>query len=431
MKNTFITLSATLLLCPTAFAVDKINVHGIIFNVEIFNTVLPPIADKRGVELQYTAHTMPYIENLEQELIYNSSIDIASVLSAAAPRLYAGNWIKDLSAYPEIMRAAGMHYANTRNALYLDDKLLGLGYGAMIQNMPVIDLEAYAALGLGRENFPVDWPDLYRQVTEIAEQGAQSFFYPAWHSDVPGLALSFLTDVWNRGGHFLDPRTEAPSLLQHGGAAYDTLLDWRRVWESGAIPTDILDQSFMQYRAICARENFAISVQSSEMLLLPAAESTPQRKLVPIPRVSQNWGTLIVMMNSIIDREEDDSAQLTRRQILLDISRGEGAQKLSLAKLALKNDGLLSVYQDFMQSSDAQEILASKFPQTSDVDALLDIYQNAEFTKQHWNQVWHQEFSRFLQVELKHYLKNPEVDPQNVITRLNEKLKSLKKSYGY
>lgn len=44
------------LLYPAVFAADQINVHGIIFNSKIFNAVLPPIADKRGVELQNTAH---------------------------------------------------------------------------------------------------------------------------------------------------------------------------------------------------------------------------------------------------------------------------------------------------------------------------------------------------------------------------------------
>ncbi len=138
------------------------------------------------------------------------------------------------------------------------------------------------------------------------------------------------------------------------------------------------------------------------------------------------------MMSSVIEDESRDQAeQQLLREVLIDISRGKGEQELALAKLALKQDGLLSVYKDHMQSADAHEKMASMLPHSDDVEPLIEIYHDAQLPKQHWNSVWYREIARALQVELKLNLQNPTMEPQQVIDQLNKKLEDLKASYGY
>lgn len=420
------------LLCPQAVAKDKINVYGISFNEGLFNTVFPLISDQLDVDLVYRPLDLPYADNIELELIYNPSVDIANLLTPSITRIDEANWLQDLSAFPEIVQAADLHYDHVKSALYQDGKLLGLGYGAIIQHMPLVDIEAYKKLGLSRRDFPRDWHALHEQMIQLAQQGHRNFFYPAWHRSEPGLALSFLVEVWNRGGHIVDPQSPEIELDLHSGPAFETLQDWRRVWASGAIPSELLEKNFSEFREACIANNYAISVQSSEMLLLPYRGHLEKRNISPLPRASQNWGTLVSLISSIARREgQSEADQELLRLALYSISHGQGSGAFAFAGLALKNDGLLSVYKDFMRSGAARNIMSQKLARKADVDVLLRLYENGEVPDLFWKSVWHEEFADFLHVELKHYLQNPAIEPQRIISRMNQKLDELKTSYGY
>lgn len=429
-------LSAAILsLClyaGTATSSEKLSVYGIVFNKPTFDSLLPSLSDKLGVETAYHALGMPYSDNIENELIYNPNVDIANLLTRSIPRIDEGNWIIDLSDQPEIVAASQQHFEHIKKTIHRDGRLIGLGTGAIVQIMPLVDLDAYQKLGLSEKDLPSDWHQLHTQIAKSAEQGHQSFFYPAWHRDGPGLSLSFLVEVWNRGGYFVDPKTQDASLPTSTGPAYQTLLDWRRVWNSGAVPKDILDQTFVEYRNALYNNSFAISVQSSEMLLLPREPNRATTRTIPLPRAIQNWGTLMAMIATVPRRKEYSEEALGKRlRVLTEISRGTGMEEFAFAEKFLLNEGLLSVYPDYMHSARARKILRSRLSRARDVDVLLNIYENVEAPELFWNSLWTEEFSVFLQGELSLFLGDRSISPEAVINRLNHKMKELRQNYGY
>lgn len=424
---------ALVLLASAAFSSPAIDIVGPCFLTNTYTKLLPRMAEKRGTELPFRCLDMPYPVNIEAELIHNPDVDIVNLLSFSLTRVHNGSWIEDLSDNAQLIAAAEQHYDHVKLDIFRDERLIGLGYSSTVHTLPLVQLESYAALGLGTEDFPADWNALYEQMVDRAERGHRAFFYPAWHTNKSGLALSFAVEVWNRGGRFLSAETLLPSLNDNDGPALATLRDWRRVWNSGAVPRDILEHGPIEFRKNFLFGDYAVSVQSSDLLLAAKGiHRSPSRTVTLLPRVSQNWGTpfsMVVSLAHVGARSGERRREL--EQLLLDISLGSGEEKHAFAEHNLRNVGLLPTYKEYMHSESAQYILREKLAITRDADVLLDIYENIEAPEEYSRTVWLEESSDFMQSELVRFLLDPTVDEKTVISRFNKKNHELLKSHGF
>lgn len=432
------TLQALLLitsatLSNTALATDQINVYGWPAGKSVFDRLSPEFTAHTGLEVIYNAVSNPYRENVEQELIYNDSVDVVALFSMSTNRIINAGWIVDLSNDPLMVEIADQHYPHLRDAIYTDGKLLGLGLAAGLYAVPVVNLDEYQKLGLSRKDFPKDWDDLYQQVDRLAGEGHRDFFYPAWFDHKFGLSMSFIAEVMNRGGNIVHPVTESVAMAEDSGPAYETLLDWRRAWDSGAIPHTLIKRNYETSMQHFAKSNYAIAVQASDVFIQRTLlNPLHDRPITLVPHNTQPWGTVIIGLFSQANKDGISSKETAQaRDLLAWISHGKGEHNFNVMESWLDNFGYLPVNKAFMESDRARDILESKLGFAEDVDVLFDVYENASVATTLWKIQWQDEFVTELLVALQDYLVTPSLSPEQTIARLNNKIVSLRKDYGY
>lgn len=435
------TLTLSLIICsPVAPAVEPHATRPVIqimahpFDQQTFSSMLPRLSDKLGIELRFKTVDLPYTDNVEYELIYNPNIDIVDLLTPSVSRFEQAGWITDLSQFPEIVAASKRQHPFLHNTKHRDGKLLGLARNTNIVGLPLIDLSAYRALGLTRRDFPTTWTELYQQVDTLAQKGHRDFFYPQWFPLWSGLPLSFLLEVWNRGGEITDPISAEPIMFESSGAAYQTLQDWRRAWESGAVPKQVIGHNLREYLNDFMETPYAISVQSS-FTLLQTETMAPSKKpeLTLVPRIEQDWGTPISSIQIAVQRprlsESPEMQQLIK--IFLEINQGTGEDEFSFAQKSLQKQGLLPAYNEFLNSDIARDIIREKLPLAADEKVLMDIYEHSTAHLSFWDLIWHEELTDHLQLALEHYLLTPSQSPEAVIKGINREILKIKRKYGY
>lgn len=415
------------LLALTNSSASSTTIVGLRSDTASYQFFLPRLQQKFGVEMEFKALDYPYVPNLEYELINNPDADIINLMTPSVARCDDAMWLQDLSLYPEMLSAADAHQQNIKASIFKDNKLIGLGVGAILHTIPVVQVEAYQSLGLSRDNFPTDWSGLYDQVIDRAKAGHRSFFYPAWHEGKPGLTMSFLTELWNRGGRIVEAESNRIALQEAKPIILDMLRDWRNVWLSGAVPQAVLQQSFVEFGQHYKDQGYAISVQNSKHMLSSAAQLRETgRTTTLLPRAEQSWGSSLTVMVSLTKRSSDTGKDaLVRQQILLELSRGTGERIHAMVEQNLLNETLLPVYADYLRSDRFLSIMKEKLALPSDVDVLLDVYKHGSSSVTYWNATWHEEFSDLLQQVLKRYLANSDISPERVFQRLKNHLIAL------
>ncbi len=433
LKNTAVLLFLSISFCCSSQATAEIQLYGLRHYEGTYQRLLPDSKEALDVDAAYFHVPPPYTDNIEYELIYNPEVDLVHIMTPNVARFDEANWVLDLAKFPEMHYASSNHYEYVKSTLFRNGKLMGLGLGTTLQSIPLINLQSYKELGLSRIDMPNSWDALYDQVVERTEACQQLFFFPAWHNSKPGLVLSFIVEVLNRGGSIVDPATGWTAMKEHSGPAYETLLDWRRVWESGAVPPHVLDLNYIGFRKEYAEKNYPLSIQSSDILLKAKSHAAGiERPITLIPRTAQSWGTPVTTMLSIV-RHDDMSVQRTRslRRLVHWISRGSNKGRFSFSEHFLKDLGLLPVYKDFLGSEHAQEILKNLLIHAGDDKILMDLIDHAEVPRGYWNVVWQEELSDYLLVELRKFLKDSTIKPEHLISRINKKISYLKSTYGY
>lgn len=434
MKTVATTIFLALtILCEFAVAETPLSVFGRYSHQPMYDELLKPLAEELEVDVVFKPIRPPFAINIERELLYNPGVDALNLHEPLLTRMDEANWLQDLSDFPEIRAAAEQHYEYIKPSLYRKGRLLGIGQSVKMFSLPVVQLEAYAELGLSREDFPADWSSLHRQVIEKAQQGYRDFFYPAWYDSPPGLPLSFFAEVWNRGGQLPRPESGPPSMPENEGPAFETLRDWRRVWASGAVPKALLDQKRPDFQKSYLNGDFAISILSSDALL-NSNEHFQQKNLTVtlVPRVEQPWGTPIVFLFCLAKTAGADLQHLSKQRALLkSISHGTGSQEFTFAEQNLVQHGLLSPYKIYMDSDAARQILRSNLTVPADEEVLMDLYESATVPKKFWDMAWHNELVDIIQLELRSFLQNLEITPQMTLSKMNHAIRALRSRHGY
>lgn len=411
---------------------SPVVVIGHEFDQSAFEAVLPSITNKYDLDIRFKTLPEPYTLNTEYELIYNPNVSIVDLLSPSMLRFDNANWLSDLSDYDRIFAASSKQYKSLDTAKYKNGRLIGLGHNTMLTIIPLIEMAGYKQMGLDRDDFPTSWDSLYQQVLELANNGHKNFFSPAWFDHNHGIALSFLVELWNRDADIIDGATLDAFPGDSRERAVQILENWRKVWEAGAVPEKVLSQSFEEFQKAYWHSSLPISVRGSATLINAKNVGRPEKNLVTIlPREQQNWGTPLSSIQTLIKRSDSEvPATPEFISMFLDINRGSGEGLYKFAEISLDQNGLLSTYKEFMDSQSAREILERKLPFSSDIEVLMDIYENS-IHESYWNIAWHEELTEVLMIELKQYLLNSDISPLQVIEKITSEAGEIKATYGY
>ncbi len=231
----------------------------------------------------------------------------------------------------------------------------------------------------------------------------------------------------------IDWRNGAVQIPTNSGPVYNTLVDWKRVWHSGAVPQQILTTDIRQFRDSIRQGRHTIAIGSSDLVLSKNAGSAKYFFTnALVPRITQNWGTPIGSILSVVRTESSTNNNLWQhRKLLYSISHGTGPETFAFAQSALIDRGLLSPYKTYMNSDSVRKILKSKLDREGDVDVLLELLDSAESADDVWNTIWHEELAGYTEELLRSYLRDDTKDPSHVISQLNRKIALLMASYGY
>ncbi|GAI80763.1 unnamed protein product, partial [marine sediment metagenome] len=150
-----------------------------------------------------------YASIMEMKLVGGEPLDFVYAHLGMAVRYYEGGWILSPDELPNIDAIKADMYPNILEAYTYEGKLLGLCYYASVEAMPLVNLKAFNALGYTEADYPATWDELYDQLYEFREKGAEYPFLPWWLIDWFGIPWAFYGEVENRGGHVVDPETHA------------------------------------------------------------------------------------------------------------------------------------------------------------------------------------------------------------------------------
>ncbi len=432
MKLLHVLSLGLILFAPNSAAAEpSIGVHGWRNVGDLFSDAVLEIEKAMGVDLQYSKLSrLHYSASLEESFIYNDDVDVVGLMASSTSRFAEAGWVRDLSENGRIVYAANQHYNHLKNAIYHKGKIVGLGIGASLYNFPVVDLDSYNDLGLGEKDFPQDWDAFYDQVLELSETNS-SFYLPLWYDGNLGLPVSFISEVLNRGGHVIDPLTRQSAMTADSGPAYDTLIDWRRAWQSGAIPVSVIEKDQFQFYRKFSSERYLFATLISDFFLrVNQAEGLGMRRLSPLPRFKQSWGAALLGVFSM-STVNDPEQQALVEDFLYQYSLGMGANRYAIAEYYLDRLGFLSVYPEFLEGPVARNIIRKKLARPSDEAVLIDLFKTAPYPVGEFQVLWYEEFSNVLREELIAFLDNPELRPSDVINKINRDILEIRIKYGY
>lgn len=410
----------------------EINVYDWPFGQKIFNAHLPSFEKAIDQDIRLHIINFPLGESTEEAFLYGEAIDLVGMLSSTVYRLAQAGWIEELSEHIEIAAAVDKMYEHVAQAVVYDGKIYGIGQVFTGAAVPLIDMDQYTALGYSRENLPKDWSSLSAQIVEIAERGNEGFYLPYWFNGGAGLPLGFTAEVLNRGGFVVDPDSTSISMLNFKGPAFDTLVDWRNIMQSGAVDSRVFDMTHPEFDKAFMQDNHIIAAHKTDALLMAKDKKANGHKITLLPSTRHSWGTVGAAHFGLSYREGDtEEIRKAKRQLLLLNTRGVGKLEFSVSREWLKKRGFFSVFKDYMESEDAQNILASKLYYPDDAATLTHLMENLPYPVGEWSVIWKHEFFDYMKTQLQEYLHNPTIPPATVINNLNRKILTLRSQYGY
>lgn len=376
--------------------------------------------------------TKHYMSDVEESQIYGGDIDIYSFPPSEAIRFLNAGWMGYLPSDTVYEQLNADLYENVREGMLHEDRILGLNQFASAMVLPLVDDQRYQEIGLDSNALPADWGSLYEQVNERARAGHTNIYLPHWFDGVFGLTWGFIAEVLNRGGHIIDPELHSVVMAEREGPAFDTLSDWRQAIETGAADLSALDMSYPEYVSAFRSGKYAISPQAMGQLFSSSVfeiAATPRRKLHILPRVQQNWG--ILGLSLVVSTNRNDSAERRTkvRDFLYTYAYGEDEYRHRMPKEWLEL-GLFSGYKTFMESAQAQEILARNALDPAAIPDIMETFKNTPYPTGAWKVIWYFRFEEFLKETLKAFLTDSTIRPEDVISQLNNKILSLRMEYG-
>lgn len=435
-------LALTLALSGSAFAQDvdlapttdeTVYFRGWQYKTDIVQDNVRRYNEELGGNVDYATVTGDYPAIMEKNLIAGAELDVLYGNPSQAARYFDGGWIRPAEELPIIGEIKENMYPNILEAWTYKGQLMGLSYFVSTRGVMHVNLKKYGELGYTDEDFPKTWDELYDQLYEIREKGEGQPFLPHWINEWYGISWGFVFEVMNRGGRLADPETHEPTLdASEGSPAYATLEDWKRIWNDGLVPEEVLTYNESAYIDAYASGRYVFSPQQLYDLETFNREDRSQiaGQASLLPYQGQSWGLLDSAMYLMTSRDRggdeytDDVAKFTMWYGYKD---HEG--NYFVGDRWMTESMLFSGYRPVMESAETAERMRSALARPEDVQAVLEVYEQTPYPAGIWNVVWSEEFNSWLKEELQNFLLQ-DGEIAGTIESINAKISDLNAKYG-
>ncbi|HRY24584.1 MAG: extracellular solute-binding protein [Geminicoccaceae bacterium] len=394
-------------------------------NVDRYNSELDGKVD-------YATVTGDYPAIMETNLIAGAELDILYANPSQAARYYDGGWVLPAESLPNIDEIKADMYPNILDAWTYKGELTGLSYFVSTRGVMHVNLKQYGELGYTDADFPATWDELYDQLYEIRDKGVEQPYLPHWLSEWYGISWGFVFEVMNRGGDFADPETHQPTLdTSEGGPAWATLEDWKRIFNDGLVPEEVLTYNESAYIDAYASGRYVFSPQQLYDL---ETFNRPDRSQIAgeaslLPYQGQSWGLLDSAVYLMTSRERDEAHTDDVKKFASWYGFKDQNGEIFVGQRWMQESMLFSGYKSVMESEATAERMKGALARPGDVEAVLGVYAETPYPKGIWNVVWSEEFNSWLREELQAFILD-DGDIGDMLESINEKITELNAKYG-
>ena len=388
--------------------------------------------NEQGGNVDYATVTGDYPAIMEQNLMAGAELDVLYANPSQAGRYFDGGWIMPAEALPNIDAIKADMYPNILDAWSYKGQLLGLSYFVSTRGVMHVNLKKYGELGYSDADFPADWDALYDQLYEMRDKGADQPFLPHWINEWYGISWGFNFEVMNRGGQVAHPDTHEPLLTTDAdGPAYKTLEDWKRIWNDGLVPEEVLTYNESSYLDAYASGRFVFSPQQLYDLETFNREDRSQIAGYAslLPYQGQSWGLLDSAVYLMTSRERGDGHTDDVQRFASWYGYQDQTGNVFVGNRWMQESMLFSGYRSVMESEAAAERMRNALAREQDIAAVLEVYAATPYPKGVWSVVWAEEFNSWLKETLQEYLQD-DGDIVETIEAINEEIADLNKKYG-
>ena len=387
---------------------------------------------EQGGNVDYATVTGDYPAIMEQNLMAGAELDVLYANPSQAGRYFDGGWIMPAEALPNIDAIKADMYPNILDAWSYKGQLLGLSYFVSTRGVMHVNLKAYYELGYTDADFPANWDELYDQLYEIREKGVDQPLLPHWINEWYGISWGFNFEVMNRGGEVAHPDTHEPLLTTDpDGPAYKTLEDWKRIWNDGLVPEEVLTYNESSYIDAYASGRYVFSPQQLYDLETFNREDRSQiaGHASLLPYQGQSWGLLDSAVYLMTSRERGDGHTDDVQRFASWYGYQDQTGNVFVGNRWMQESMLFSGYRSVMESEAAAERMRNALAREQDIAAVLEVYAATPYPKGVWSVVWAEEFNSWLKETLQEYLQD-DGDIVETIEAINEEIVDLNKKYG-
>lgn len=393
-------------------------------NVDAYNAT-------HGGAVEYATVTGDYPSLMEQAMIARNPLDVLYANPSSAVRYAGGGWVMPASELPNIDEITASMYPNILDAWSHDGNLLGLSYFVSVRGTLLVNLKEYEAGGMDPAVLPKTWDELYDTVFKLAEAGVATPFLPHWFSEWFGISWGFAFEVMNRGGQVADAVTHQPMMTVDGPAGA-TLTAWKRLWNAGLVPEEVLAYNEAGYIDAFRSGRYVFSPQQIYDIKTfndPAQSGDVAGHVSLLPGTEQSWGLIDSAMYLMTNRDRSEGLTEDVKKFTSWYGYKDENGEFAVANRWLVENMLFSAYRPVMESDLARESIISSLARPEDYETVLDVYSKTPYPKGIWNVVWSEEFNSWMREKLFSFLQQ-DLSVESVIEEANAQITMLNERYG-
>ena len=380
--------------------------------------------------VDYATVTGEYASIMETQLLSRAPLDVLYANPSQAARYYDGGWLIPINEFPNYEELAGAMYDNVREAWTYKGNLLGLSYFVTTRGVVHVNLDLYTEAGLSEEDFPTTWDELYDQLYVLRDAGISEPYLAHFFGEWFGISWGFLFETHNRGGIVADPETHEP-LLSVDGPAGDTLRAWKRIWNDGLVPQEVLTYSEADYLEAWGSGRYVLSPQQAYDLkrFNDPQYSNMAGSVTFLPYQGQSWGLIDSAMYLTTSRPRSDAhtEDVMRFTSWYGFKDHEG--EVFVGNRWMDEAMLFSAYREVMESEATRQVIQEALIRDEDYGRLVELYQNTPYPRGVWNVVWAPEFDAWLRELLQEFLLQDR-PVEETIQQIIDQIEGLNARYG-
>lgn len=409
---------------------ETVHFIGWQYKTHIVQELVDQYNNELGGHVEYTVVTGNYPSIMETKLIAKAPIDVFFGNASQACRFYEAGWTMSPESMPNIERIKADMYAKYIGAYSYKGKLVGLSRNACNRGLIHVNLKKLPEAGLTEADFPANWDELYDQLYVIREKGTKYPYLPHWFNEWYGISWSYVAETLNRGTQIADPETHKP-LVTVDGPAGDTLRAWKRIWNDGLIPEEVLGYLEADHLGAWGSGEYVYSQQTSYDLkrFNDPRYSRFAGSCTLLPYQGQSWGfhdpTLILISN------RPRSADYTRDVIAFAswYAYRDHEDEFRVKEKWIEESNIFSSFKPVMENPKTKTLMEEFLARPQDYETAIEVWLQTPIARGFYNVVWAPEFNTWLKETLQKFLLDDKpVD--ETINAMRDKIDEFNTLYG-